>query len=126
MDLQILKVLCLTALFLRLTPFLEAQTTVLEPLLRDPSRAEWSSLSRFSRTLTRGEFEQRLREVFDPFHGLDPFLEITNSSVKVFAAPGWEQLVEVQFASSSENVKRPPVGFRTVSKISRRSASKRE
>ena len=116
--------LCITALLLRPAPFLEAQTTVLEPLLRDPSRAEWSSLSRFSRTLTRGEFEQRLREVFDPFHGLDPFLQITNNSVKVFAAPGREQLVEVQFASSSENVKRPPVGFRTISEISRRSASK--
>ena len=123
MDHRILKVLCLAALFLLPASSVESQT-VLEPLLRDPSRAEWSSLSRFSQTLTRGEFEQRLREVFDPFHGLGPFLQITNSSVKVFAAPGREQLVEVQFASSPEEVKRPPVGFRTVSAISRRSASK--
>ena len=113
MDHRILKVLCVATLFLFPRLSLESQT-VLEPLLRDPSRAEWSSLSRFSQTLTREEFEQRLREVFDPFHGLVPFLQITNSSVKVFAAPGREQLVEVRFASSPEKVKRPPVGFKTV------------
>ena len=123
MDHRIIKVLSVAVLFLLPTPPLESQT-VLEPLLRDPSRAEWSSLSRFSETLTRGEFEQRLKEVFDPFQALGPFLQITNSSLKVFAAPGREQLVEVRFASSPERVKRPPVGFRTVSEISRRSASK--
>ena len=97
---------------------------MLEPLLRDPSRAEWSSLSRFNQTLTREEFEQRLREIFDPFHGLVPFLQITSSSVKVFAAPGREQLVEVRFASSPATLKRPPAGFKTLSEFSRRSASK--
>jgi hypothetical protein len=122
MDHRILKMLCGVALFLLPRLSLESQT-VLEPLLRDPSGVEWSSLGRFSGTLTRGEFTQRLTEVFDPFHGLAPFLQITNSSVKVFAAPGREQLVEVQFAPSPEKVKRPPVGFRTVSEISRRSAS---
>jgi hypothetical protein len=99
---------------------LESQT-VLEPLLRDPSRAEWSALSRFNETLTRGEFEQRLREVFDPFHGLDQFLQVANDSVRVFAAPGRDQLVEVRFASSPERLKRLPVGFASVS---RGSASK--
>jgi hypothetical protein len=88
----LLKVLCVGALFLLLTSSLESQT-VLEPLLRDPSRAEWTTLSRFSETLTRGEFEQRLNEVFDPFHGLGPFLQITDRSVKVFAFPGREHLV---------------------------------
>jgi hypothetical protein len=123
MDRRILKVLCVVALFLFSGSSLESQT-VLQPLLRDPSRAEWSSLSRFRETLTRAEFEQRLREVFDPFHGLGPFLQTSDSSVKVFAAPGGEQLVEVQFAPSPEKLKRPPVGFRGVSEISNRSASK--
>ena len=107
MDYRILKLLRIVALLLLPALSLKSQT-VLEPLLRDPSRAEWSSLSRFNGTLTRGEFEQRLREVFDPFHGLGPFLQTTNSSVRVFAAPGREQLAEVQFASSPEEVKRPP------------------
>jgi hypothetical protein len=118
----ILKVLCVGALFLLPRSSLESQT-VLEPLLRDLSRAEWSSLSRFSGTLTREAFEQRLREVFDPFHGLILSSD-TNNSVKVFAAPGREELVEIQFASSPVRMKRPPAGFRTVSEISRRSASK--
>jgi hypothetical protein len=123
MDLRILKALCFVILFLLPTSVLESQT-LLEPLLRDPSRAEWSALSQFGATLTRGEFEQRLREVFDPYHGLDPFLEITNQSVKVFAIPGRDQLVEIRFAPSTEVVKRLPVGFRTVSQISSRSTSK--
>ena len=124
MDFRILKVLRAVVLFLVLLPTsaLESQT-VLEPLLRDPSRAEWSDLGRFSETLTRGEFEQRL-EVFDPFHGLDQFLQVTNDSVRIFAAPGRDQLVEVRFASSPGRVKRLPVGFATVSEIFRGSASK--
>ena len=81
MDFRILKVLRVVVLVLLPTSVLESQT-VLEPLLRDPSRAEWSALSRFSETLTRGEFEQRLSEVFDPFHGLDQFLQVTNDSVR--------------------------------------------
>ncbi|MBV8378050.1 MAG: N-acetylmuramoyl-L-alanine amidase [Verrucomicrobia bacterium] len=63
-------------------------------------------------------------EVFDPFHALGPFLQITDSSVRVFAAPGRDELVEVRFASSPQQAKRPPVTFRTVSEISRRSAFK--
>jgi hypothetical protein len=98
--------------FLLPASVLESQS-VLEPLLRDPSRAEWSALSRFSETLTREQFQQRLREVFDPFHGLDQFLQVTNDSVRVFAAPGRDQLVEIRFASSPEQVKRSPVGFAT-------------
>jgi hypothetical protein len=122
MDHRIFRLFCVVALFLFPTSFVESQT-LLQPLLRDPSRGDWSSLGRFSGTLTRAEFEQRL-EVFDPFHGLTPFLEISDSSVKVFAAPGQDQLVEVRFASSPEKVKRPPVEFRSVSEFARRSASK--
>lgn len=120
MDFLILKVLPVVVLLLFPASVLESQT-VLEPLLRDPSRAEWSTLSRFSETLTRGEFDQRLREIFDPFHGLDQFLQVTNDSVRVFAAPGRDQLVEVRFASPPERLKRLPVGFASVS---RGSASK--
>jgi len=66
MDHRIIKVLDVVALLMLPISTLESQT-VLQPLLRDPSRADWSSLSRFSGTLTRAEFEQRLMEVFDPF-----------------------------------------------------------
>jgi hypothetical protein len=122
MDGRISKLLCVVVLFLLPASYLESQT-LLQPLLRDPSSADWSRLSRFSGTLTRADFEQRLG-VFDPFHGLAPFLEISDASVRVFAAPGRNQLVEVRFAASPENARRPPVDFRTVSEFQRRSASK--
>jgi hypothetical protein len=122
MDYRIPKLLRIVALLLLSALSLKSQT-VLEPLLRDPTRAEWSSISRFSGTLTRAQFQQRLRDVFDHFHGLGPFLQITDSSVKVFAAPGRDELVEVRFASSPDKVKGPPVAFRSVSEISHRSAS---
>jgi hypothetical protein len=121
-DHRIFRLFCVVALFLFPTPFVESQT-LLQPLLRDPSSGDWKSLSRFSGTLTRADFERRLG-VFDPFHGLTPFLELSDSSVKVFAAPGRDQLVEVRFASSAEKAKRLSAEFRTVSAFSRRSASK--
>jgi hypothetical protein len=102
---------------------LEAQPAS-ESLLRDPSRAEWASLARFNRTLTRAEFEDRLTRVFDPFHGLNTFLQISDNSVKVFAAPGRELLVEVQFARSSNEVQRRPTTFRGPSDFRHGSASK--
>jgi hypothetical protein len=119
---RILNVLHAVALLLPISA-LNSQT-VLQPLLRDPSRSDWSSLNRFNETLTRAEFEQRLVEVFDPFHALGPFLQITDGSVRVFAAPGRDELVEVRFASSTQQVKRPPGAFRSVSEISRRSTFK--
>jgi hypothetical protein len=122
MDHRIFRLFCVVVLFLFPTPFVESQT-LLQPLLRDPSSGDWKSLSRFSGTLTRAGFEQRL-VVFDPFHGLTPFLQISDSSVKVFAAPGRDELVEVRFASSAEKAKRAPVEFRTVSEFSRHSSSK--
>jgi hypothetical protein len=91
MDLRIFKTLCGAALFLLPTLSLESQT-VLEPLLRDPNSIEWSALSRFSGTLTRQEFERRLIEVFDPFHGLDAYLQITNNSVRVIERSSRQRL----------------------------------
>ena len=49
-----------------------------DALLHDPSREEWTMLHRFDGTLTREQFEARLRDVFDPFDGLSPFLQITD------------------------------------------------
>jgi hypothetical protein len=68
MDLRIFKTICVAALFLLPTLSLESQT-VLEPLLRDPSRAEWSTTD-LERLLTRGEFEKRLE---GSFRSLSPY-----------------------------------------------------
>jgi hypothetical protein len=123
MDMRIFRPLGLIGLLLFPTSFLKSQPA-LDPLLLNPSRAEWNSLRRFNQTLTRAQFQERLRDVFDPFHGLDPFLQITDNSVKVLAAPGGDELVEVSFASSPEKVKPLLVAFRSPSEIPPHPASK--
>jgi len=55
-------------------------------LIRDPTPEEWKSLEQFSSSLTRVEFEQRLKEVFDPTGSLTPFLKITDQSVVILSA----------------------------------------
>jgi hypothetical protein len=123
MDTRIFRPLGMIVSLFFPTSFLKSQPA-LDPLLRNPSRAEWNSLKRFNQTLTRARFQERLRDVFDPFHGLEPFLQITDNSVKVLAAPGGDELVEVNFASSPEKVKPSPVAFRSPSEIPRHPASK--
>jgi N-acetylmuramoyl-L-alanine amidase len=74
-----------------------------EDLLRDPSPEEWGALSTFSGRLTRAEFEEQLKEVFDPFGGLRPFLKITDQSVEVFTTPKQETCVAtIAFASTNQ------------------------
>lgn len=73
-----------------------------ESLLQDPTLHEWTSLSKFNETLTRQQFEERLNQIFDPFHGMSPFLEISDKSVKIFSSKNHHQkpLVEIIFAES--------------------------
>ena len=87
---------------------------LLAELLRDPSAAEWRALSRFDGTLTRGDFETRLKEIFDPGQGLRPYLLLTDGAVWVFPTPERRgpPAAEVRFAQAG--TRRPlPVGFRT-------------
>ena len=55
-------------------------------LLHDPTPEEWKSLEKYSGSLTRAEFEERLNDVFDPTGSLYPFLKITDQSVQVLSA----------------------------------------
>jgi N-acetylmuramoyl-L-alanine amidase len=60
----------------------------IKALISDPSSRDWQGLRRFDSILTRKEFEESLAQVFDPDHGLDPFLHITDQGVTVFAQSG--------------------------------------
>jgi hypothetical protein len=84
-------------------------------LLRDPANEEWAALSRFGGTLTRREFERRLEEPFDPGHGLEPYLKITDSGVAAYASPssGGPVLAEIRFAGSAVGESLFPSGFRS-------------
>ena len=54
-------------------------------LLQDPSLEEWKSLEQYSNSLTRIDFEERLKNIFDPTGSLLPFLKITDQQVQVFS-----------------------------------------
>jgi hypothetical protein len=88
-------------------------STVAE-LLRDPTPAEWKDLERFDQTLTRREFETRLEKVFDPSHGLKPYLKFTGDSVAIYPTPEKtkEPLAVLRFASTESTQRSSSVPFR--------------
>jgi hypothetical protein len=96
-------------------------------LLRDPSAAEWRDLARFNGTLTRADFEARLEAVFDPGHGLLPYIRTTSAGVAVYAQPGprGAPLVDIQFAPPNSPRRPLPVEFRTPPAFKRESAPPR-
>lgn len=55
-------------------------------LLQDPSPDEWRALAKYGGTLTRDQFEERLKDVFDPGLNLAPFLTITDRELSVFSS----------------------------------------
>lgn len=74
-------------------------------LLQDPLPEEWQSLAAYSNALTRSNFEERLKTVFDPTGSLIPFLKIMDQEVQVFAqtnaATQTNPLVSISFAPRS-------------------------
>ena len=56
-----------------------------EDLLQDPSPEAWKALENYNNTFTRGEFEERLKDVFDPTGAIAPYLKISDQQVEVFA-----------------------------------------
>ena len=98
----------------------EGTGTLVSELLRDPTPGEWRDLARFDGTLSRDEFESRLNSVFDPAHGLRPYLRVTHAGFSVFAAPGGNgnPLAQVLFAQEGAP-RRSPDRFRTPSEFSK-------
>jgi N-acetylmuramoyl-L-alanine amidase len=90
-----------------------AKVALIRELLRDPSVAEWRALARFDSTLTRADFEGRLDRIFDPDHGLRPYIELSDTKVVLFSSPArrGSPLVEIQFAPSAAARRSLPVGF---------------
>jgi hypothetical protein len=87
----------------------------LEELLRDPTTREWRALSRFDFTVTRHHFDTRLHDVYDPGHGLDPYLRENDGGVAIYATPGCEgrPLAVVRFAAILRSERPLPVSFRS-------------
>lgn len=94
--------------------FEAAAPSAFDQLLGDPTPQEWKALSRFDRTLTRGDFDSRLDGIFDPGRGLRPYLRLTGDAVAVFPSPGHdgEPLAVVRFAPSPSSRAPLPASFR--------------
>jgi len=92
-------------------------SAVIRELLRDPSAAEWHSLSRFDGTLTLADFESRLDTIYDPGHGLRPYMRITSGGVSIFGGAGRREppLAEIRFAPPGSPPRPPPVAYRAPS-----------
>ncbi|HSI85182.1 MAG TPA: hypothetical protein VK970_15435 [Candidatus Methylacidiphilales bacterium] len=46
----------------------------------------WNVLEKFQGTMTRAEFDQRVKELFDPFGGLPAYIDINDERLQIFAS----------------------------------------
>ena len=89
-------------------------TALARRLLQDPPASDWARLAGFGGTLTRAEFEGRLRGVFDPYGGMDGYLRITDGGVTVLPAERANaQPVTVAFAQPGAPRRAAPRPFAT-------------
>jgi N-acetylmuramoyl-L-alanine amidase len=99
-----------------------AKVALIKELLRDPSVMEWKALARFDGTLTRADFESRLDRIFDPDHGLRPYIQIGEAGVALYASPDRHgfPLAEIRFAPSAAARRPLPVAFMSRAAFARR------
>jgi hypothetical protein len=89
-------------------------TVLARRLLQDPTEADWRRLAEFGGTLTRAEFEGRLREVFDPYGGMERFLRVSDGAVTVLPADRANaEAVIIRFAQPGEARRAAPRPFVT-------------
>lgn len=103
------------ALVLALPLAAETPEALFARLLREPTSWEWHALARFDRTLTQREFDARLDDVFDPGHGMRPYLRENRTEVAICGSPepGARPWVTVRFAASLAARAPIPRMFRT-------------
>jgi hypothetical protein len=102
----------------------DSHASLIAELLRDPALADWKALSRFDETLTRRDFETRLDNIFDPEHGLQPYLHFGDDSVAVYPnlAHKGDPLFVLHFAASDALVRPRPNTFRSPAEFCRQPA----
>jgi hypothetical protein len=95
--------------------------TVFDELLSDPTPLQWRALSQFDHTLTRSDFEDRLDRVYDPAHGLRPYLRLRDDSVAIYSAAGQAgpPMALVQFARAPSSERPTQVDFRSPGRFRR-------
>lgn len=89
------------------------------PLVPPPPQAidspnPWHILQKYAHTITAAELRQTLRKLYDPFEGLTPYLEITETEARLYPSPTERR--EPQFIlplASPEQAIKVPSTFRT-------------
>jgi len=84
-------------------------------VLAKPTPADWHALAQFDGTLTKKEFERRLDEIYDPNHGLRPYLRFEGDRVLIFEnlAQTVGPLITLRFASPRSPQRPRPTSFRS-------------
>ena len=84
-------------------------------LLQDPSPEDWKILEQFGGRLTRNEFEERLKELFDPTGSLAHFLKVTDQEVTVLGTTNQcSPVAIIAFATNSTNAIIPSPGLESL------------
>lgn len=74
----------------------------------------WFPIDLYQGTLTRQQFEQKLEMLYDPFSGLTPYLDINDSRVVIYSAPGDHRTPQFTLAFAPAGQPHPPMRwFRT-------------
>ncbi|PTY02208.1 hypothetical protein DB346_10035 [Verrucomicrobia bacterium LW23] len=103
-------------------------TTPVRPPAKMPADYEtpnpWFALDKFQGAMTRGEFDARVKELFDPFGGLPPFVDINDERIVLYASPQRREIPQytLRFAPAADKRTvwqrpfRTPAEFRAVPK----------
>jgi N-acetylmuramoyl-L-alanine amidase len=79
------------------------------------SAADWSTLERYQRTITRAEFDKLVSQVYAPSGALTNYLTYTGNSVSIFSTPAkTDSLFTLQFAPSQSTINHQPFSIRRV------------
>jgi len=81
---------------------------------RLPTPNKWFPLDLYQGTITRQQFEQKLRHLYDPFAAFTPYLDITDSRVVIYPTPQERRVPQFVLNFAPPNQPREPMRwFRT-------------
>ncbi len=85
---------------------------------RIPSPNEWCPLDLYQTTITRQQFEQKLRTLYDPFQVFPAYLDINDSRVIIYPSPTERRVPQFVLQFAPPNQPRAPMRwFRTPAEV---------
>jgi N-acetylmuramoyl-L-alanine amidase len=85
---------------------------------RLPTPNPWFPIDLYQGTITRAQFEQKLRTLYDPFSAFTPYLDINDSRVVIYPSPNERQIPQFVLQFAPPNQPRAPMRwFRTPAEV---------